>query len=49
MRYPVEPRGQTFIKTYGFLSFVKNMGKDMCKIQIKTWKWKIQSKTSWTC
>ena len=27
MRYSIEPRDCTFVKGYGFLSFVKNMGK----------------------
>ena len=35
MRYSIEPRDQTFEKGYGFLSFAKNMskniGKDMSK------------------
>ena len=31
MRYSVQPRDRTFVKSYGFLSFVKNMGKNIGK------------------
>ena len=31
MRYSVQPRDRTFVKGYGFLSFVKNMGKSIGK------------------
>ena len=31
MRYSAQPRDQTFVKVYGFLSFVKNMGKNIGK------------------
>ena len=27
MRYSVQPRDRMFVKSYGFLSFAKNMGK----------------------
>ena len=29
--YPVYPRHSIFIKTYKFLSFAKNTGKNICK------------------
>ena len=32
MRYSVQPRGQIFVKGYGFLSFAKNMDKNIDKI-----------------
>ena len=35
MRYAVEPRDQIFVKDYGFLSFVKNMGINIVK-NVKT-------------
>ena len=28
--YSVQPKDQTFVKYYGFLSFSKNTGKDIC-------------------
>ena len=28
-RYSVQPRDRIFVKDYGFLSFAKNMGKNM--------------------
>ena len=31
MRYSAQPRDQTFVKVYGFLSFIKNMGKNIGK------------------
>ena len=31
MHYSVEPRGQIFVKGYGFLSFAKNISKIICK------------------
>ena len=34
-RYLVQPRDQKFIKGYGFLSFAKNMGKNIGK-KVKT-------------
>ena len=37
MRYLVQTRDQILAKGYGFLSFAKNMGKILIKIQIKTW------------
>ena len=34
--YSVQPRERIFVKkSYGFLSFAKNMGKVLLKIQIK--------------
>ena len=30
-RYLVQPRSQTFIKGYGFLSFYNNMGRNISK------------------
>ena len=32
IQYSVQPRDQTFVKGYGFLSFVKKMGKIMVKL-----------------
>ena len=29
MGYSVEPRDRTYVKGYGFLSFAKNMGKNL--------------------
>ena len=29
MRYSVQPRDPIFVKGYGFLSFAKNMGKNI--------------------
>ena len=29
MRYSIEPRDRIYVKRYGFLSFVKNMGKSL--------------------
>ena len=29
MRYSIEPRGRIYVKEYGFLSFAKNMGKNL--------------------
>ena len=31
-RYSVQPRDRIFVKDYGFLSFTKNMGKNIGKI-----------------
>ena len=31
MHYSVQPRDQIFVKDYGFLSFAKNMGKNIGK------------------
>ena len=36
MRYSVQPRDWIFVKHYGFLSFPKNMGKNILKIEVKT-------------
>ena len=30
-RYSVQPRDQMFVKSYGFLSFAKNMGRNISK------------------
>ena len=30
-RYSVQPRDQIFVESYGFLSFAKNMGKNIGK------------------
>ena len=35
MRYSVQPRDQIFLKSYGFLSFAKNMGKNIGKNRSK--------------
>ena len=35
-RYSVQPRGRIFVKSYGFLSFAKNMGKNIGKNISKT-------------
>ena len=29
MRYSIEPKDRTYVKGYGFLSFAKNMGKNL--------------------
>ena len=29
MRYSIEPRDRTYVKRYGFLSFAKNIGKNL--------------------
>ena len=29
MRYSIEPRDRIYVKGYGFLSFAKNMGKNV--------------------
>ena len=29
MRYSIEPRGRIYVKGYGFLTFAKNMGKNL--------------------
>ena len=34
-RYLVQPRDQIFVKVYGFLSFVKNMGRNIGKNRSK--------------
>ena len=31
MNYSVQPKDRTFVKGYGFLSFAKNVGKNMSK------------------
>ena len=31
MRYSIEPKNRTYVKSYGFLSFAKNMGKNIGK------------------
>ena len=37
MKSSAQPWDQIFVKGYGFLSFPKNMGKNIGKIIIKTW------------
>ena len=32
MRYSIEPRERRYVKGYGFLSFVKNMGKHAARV-----------------
>ena len=34
--YSVQPRDQIFVKGYGFLSFAKNMGRNINKYKSKT-------------
>ena len=34
-RYSVQARDRTFVKDYGFLSFTKNKGKTLVKIELK--------------
>ena len=29
MRYSIEPRDRRYVKSYGFLSFAQNIGKNM--------------------
>ena len=29
MRYSIEPKGSRYVKVYGFLSFAKNIGKNL--------------------
>ena len=29
MHYSIEPRGRIFVKGYGFLSFARNIGKNL--------------------
>ena len=36
MRYSVQPRDRIFVKGYGFLSFAKNVGKNIVKIISKS-------------
>ena len=31
MRYSIEPRDRRYVKGYGFLSFIKNIGKNIGK------------------
>ena len=31
MRYSIEPRDRIYVSGYGFLSFVKNIGKNLSK------------------
>ena len=32
MRYSVEPRDKIYVKGYGYLSFAKNIGKNVTKV-----------------
>ena len=34
MRYSIEPRDRRYVKGYGFLSFVKNIGKNISSVSI---------------
>ena len=43
-RYSVQPRNRIFGKGYGFLSFAKNMGKDIGKNIIKSFTGKYGQK-----
>ena len=36
IHYPIQPEDGIFVKSYGFLSFAKNMGKDIGKTISKT-------------
>ena len=36
IHYPIQPKDGIFVKSYGFLSFAKNMGKDIGKTISKT-------------
>ena len=36
--YSVQPRDRVFVKGYGFLSFVRNFGKKICKDVIYAFK-----------
>ena len=40
MHYSVQPRDQIFVTSYGFLSFVKNMGKNVGKNTTKNFSGK---------
>ena len=44
MRYLVQPKDRIFVKGYGFLSFVKNMGKNIGKNISKTLRCKYSQK-----
>ena len=48
-RYAVWPRDWIFVKGYGFISFAKNMGKNVykniSKMVVIKFEWKIQQKT----
>ena len=35
MRYSIEPRNRIYVKGYGFLSFVKNIGKNLINKTVK--------------
>ena len=43
-RYSVQPRDWKFVKGYGFLSFVQNMGKNIGKSMIKNFSSKNSQK-----
>ena len=34
MRYSIEPRDRIYVKGYGFLSFAKNMGKNLSNKEV---------------
>ena len=42
--YSVQPRDQMFVKGYGFMSFAKNMGKNIWKNKSKSLKGKYSQK-----
>ena len=37
IHYLVEPRDQKFVKSYGFLSFAKNIGRNIGKYASENW------------
>ena len=43
--YSVQPKDQTFVKYYGFLSFSKNTGKDICNNISKNFSGKYSRKS----
>ena len=49
MRYSVQTSDQIFVKGYGFLSFAKNMGKDITKNKSQSLSGKYSQKPLWSC
>ena len=49
MRYSVQTSDQIFVKGYGFLSFPKNMGKDITNNKSQSLSGKYSQKTLWSC
>ena len=47
--YSVQPRGRIFAKSYGFLSFAKNIGKIVGKNISKNLSSKYSQENSWSC